>query len=254
MQLKQVLLMATIGLLAPLALGERYEESRAKQLFLRECSTCHTISNYDMSNRSLKEWQLVIERMKEYGGDDLYTDDEAAQIATFLYSAKHHPLMKLDQVIPITDDEPVTPDLAGEETHAKPEEKPKPEIIMSWRKSKATGVAKFMAYVAFGAMALLVLSGLARKTLKRNFRPIHTVLAITLFGALAIHASVYLCEYGVPSVLWLWFGIIASVVIALGEFGGLVRGKLGRKFVPIHATCGVVGFVLVVLHWLWIYM
>ena len=80
MQLKQVLLMATIGLLAPLALGERYEESRAKQLFLRECSTCHTISNYDMSNRSLKEWQLVIERMKEYGGDDLYTDDEAAQI------------------------------------------------------------------------------------------------------------------------------------------------------------------------------
>ena len=77
------------------------------------------------------------------------------------------------------------------------------------------------------------------------------VLAIALFGALSIHVSVYLSEYGAPNVMWLWSGILASVLIGLVEFGGLIRAKLGGKFIKLHAICGVVGFVLVLVHWSW---
>jgi len=231
-----------------------FDEAKARKLFEEKCTQCHGIQDYDLSNRSLKEWQLVVERMASYGAEEPYTDEEADEIIAFLYLGKHDPKPPGDMY---EYEEPGAQLVASQPATAPasaPAVPPKPKIRVSWRKSKATGVARFMGYAAAALMALMVASGLARKTLKRNFRSVHTVMAILLFGALSIHVSVYLCEYGAPSVLWLWFGILASLLIGLVEFGGLMRRKLGAKFIRIHSICGVVGFLLVLLHWFWIYI
>ncbi len=253
MHIRLTILALLFSVFAPLGFCEAYDEAKAHTLFLQKCSVCHGVSDYDLGTRSLKEWQLVVERMSSYGGDDPYTDEEADLIIAYLYSEKYEPAA--EDAIPDANDppvaavtDPVTPATAT--TAPAPKEK----IRISWRKSKATGIAKIMGYVAAAMMALMVLTGLLRMKLKRNFRPIHNALAIGLFGALAIHVSIYLCEYGTPSVLWLWFGIVAAILIAAVEFGGLLRNKLGAKFIRIHSICGVIAFVLVILHWVWIYM
>ena len=246
----------TLGVFLPAGLCmAEFDVGAAKKLFERKCTQCHGIQDYDLSNRSLKEWQLTVERMSSYGGsDDPYTDEEADEIIAFLYLGKHDPKppgYMYGYEEPGAKPAASQPATAPASASASP---PKPKIRVSWRKSKATGVAKFMGYVATAVMALMVVTGLTRKTLNRNFSSIHMVLAIALFGALSIHVSVYLCEYGAPSVLWLWFGIMASVLIGLVEFGGLMRRKLGGKFIRLHSICGAVGLLLVLLHWFWIYV
>ena len=245
----------TLGVVLPagICMGA-FDETKARKLFEEKCTQCHGIQDYDLSNRSLKEWQLVVERMASYGAEEPYTDEEADEIIAFLYLGKHDPK---PPGYMYEYEEPGAKSVASQPAPAPasaPAVPPKPKLRVSWRKSKATGVAKFMGYVAMVVMALMVATGLSRKTLKRNFSSIHTVLAIALFGALSIHVSVYLCEYGAPGVLWLWFGIAASVLIGLVEFGGLMRRKLGANFIRIHSICGVVGLVLVLLHWFWIYI
>ena len=252
MHSKMAIIALTLVVLVQVGSSEEFDEKHAKELFLRKCSSCHGIQDYDLGNRSLKEWQLVVERMSDYGGGDPYTDDEADEIIAYLYLEKYQPSTDDEQyqygdpaVAPAATQPETAPAIAA---IAAP---PKPKLRISWRKSKATGAAKFMGYAATALMALMVVIGLSRKTLRRNFKSIHMVLAISLFGALAIHVSVYLSEYGAPNVMWLWSGILASVLIGLVEFGGLLRPKLGVKFIRWHSICGVVGLVLVLVHWFW---
>jgi len=242
--------------MSAVSLGEEFDEAEAKELFQKKCSTCHGIQDYDMSDRSLKEWQLTVERMATYGGEEPYTDEEADKIIAFLYLGKHEPLMNQDMYAydkpdPGPDTQPTTGPALSATTKPRPRMSMRDLKATFWRKSKALYVAKVMGYIATGLMAVLVVSGLTRKTLKRNFLNIHRAMAIALFGAFSVHISIYLCEYGVPSVLWLWFGIIASVLIGLVEFGGLIKHKLGGKFIKLHSICGAVGLILVVLHWFW---
>ena len=240
-----------LGIFLPAGLCMAFDESSARKLFEKKCSQCHGIQDYDMSNRSLKEWQLTVERMSSYGVENPYTDEEVDEIVAFLYLGKHDP-----KPPGWTYEEPVAAGAETQPTTAAAASLPvaKPKFRVSWRKSKATGVAKFMGYVAAALMACMVASGLVRKRIRGSFASLHVVMAIGLFGALAIHVSVYLCEYGAPGVLWLWFGIAASLLVAIVEFGGLMRAKLGGAFIRIHSICGVVGLLLVLLHWFWIYV
>jgi hypothetical protein len=257
MQLRITIVALVLGVMCTAGFAADFDEPAAKKLFEDKCSKCHGIRDYDLGERSLKEWQLTVERMATYGGEDPYTDDEADIIIAFLYLGKHDPpepgelydYEKPKTAVAATDTQPTTGPAIAVAAAV-----PRIKRFVSWKKSKSLGVAKFMGYAATAIMALMVITGLTRKTLKRNFKNIHMVLAILLFGALAIHVSVYLCEYGVPNVLWLWFGIIGSVLIGLVEFGGLVRRKLGKNFIRMHSICGAVGLVLVALHWAWTYM
>jgi len=250
-----------------------YDKEKARALFKDKCSHCHGIEDYDLSDRTLKEWQLVVERMLSYSTEELYTEEEGDQITMFLAQGHHERLPVVPVVMPEPRvDHPTTaaasqPAVAVATIGAMPAAvaprpglatlspgAPRPPSSPAWRKSRATFVAKVMGYVAAFLTAALVVSGFTRKSLRPAFHNLHVALAIGLFGALAIHASVYLCEYGAPSVLWLWFGIISSVLIALVEFGGMLRRRLGKSFIKLHATCGTIGLILVVLHWVWIYI
>ena len=246
-----------LGVLLPAGLCmAAFDEDKARKLFEQKCSQCHGIQDYDMSSRSLKEWQLTVERMASYGVENPYTDEEADTIIMFLSLGKHNPkppgwMYNEEPVAAPAETQPTT---APAVATAAP---PKLKLQIPWPKPRRTrilGLAKFMGYVATALMSLMVVTGLTRKTLKRNFSSIHMALAIALFGALAVHVSVYLAEYGAQNVSWLWFGILASVLVGLVEFGGLMRRKLGAKFIPLHSICGCVGLVLVLLHWFWIYI
>lgn len=253
MHLRITIVALLLAVLPAVSFSADFDPEHAKKLFEDKCSKCHGIRDYHLGDRSLKEWQLVVERMATYGGEDPYTDEEADEIVAYLYMEKLESLEPGElyeyekPTVTVADTQPTTAPVVATVL-------PKLKRQVSWEKSRALGVAKFMGYLATGLMALMVATGLTRKTLKRNFSSIHMVLAIMLFGALSIHVSVYLCEYGAPSVLWLWFGILASVLVGLVEFGGLMRARLGARFIQLHAICGGAGFVLVLLHWFWVYV
>jgi hypothetical protein len=242
-----VLLSASICLAA-------FDDKNARKLFEKKCTQCHGIQDYDMSNRSLKEWQLTVERMASYGVEEPYTEEEADKIVAFLYLGKHDPKPPgsmygyEDPNATPAASQPATAPAVATVSILKPEFR---EARPKARSRAVLGVAKFMGYAATVVMALMVATGLMRKKFRANFGSIHMVLAIVLFGALSIHVSVYLAQYGAPNVLWLWFGILASILIGLVEFGGLMRRKLGANFIRAHSICGVVGLLLVVLHWAW---
>ena len=252
MHIKVMIAVLLCGVVLSASSATAYDPQEARELFEKKCSVCHSISDYDMGDRSIKEWQLVVERMSSYGGANPYTDDEADDIITYLYSVK--PDTSLAAADLYEYEQPSAASATDTQPATAPAKASRPKFRVSWRKSKATGVAKIMGHFATALMALIIVSGLARKKLKANFMSVHIAMAILLFGALSIHVSVYLCEYGAPNVLWLWFGILAAVLIGLVEFGGLMRRRLGAKFIRWHSVCGVVGFVLVLLHWFWIYL
>ena len=120
--------------------------------------------------------------------------------------------------------------------------------------AKATLLAKSMGYVSVGILAVLIVTGCFRKKLGRTFRKLHGVMALTLCACLAIHVSVFLVEYGAPSVLWLWFGIIATLIIIAGQLSGMTRSQNRRVFLMVHIPAAVIGLVGTALHWIWIYI
>ena len=119
---------------------------------------------------------------------------------------------------------------------------------------KATGPAKIMGYIAVAILAVMVITGIFRKKIGPSFRRIHGVLAFTFCGLLTVHAVVFLAEYGAPGVLWLWFGIIAAVILAAGELAALLRLQNHKLFVRLHIVAGVSGLILTAAHWVWIYI
>ena len=122
------------------------------------------------------------------------------------------------------------------------------------KQPKATGPAKIMGYVATAVLALMVITGLMRRKMGSVFPKTHSVLAFIFCGSLAVHAVVFLAEYGIPNVLWFWFGIVATVLLMSSEFTGLLHLKNRKLFVKYHTAAGVVGLVLTAAHWAWIYI
>ena len=251
MHSKLAIMALALGIFVQIGLCAKYNEAEAHKLFMEKCSTCHGVEDYDLGSRSLKEWQLIVERMASYGGADPYSDEEGDTIIAYLYGETYKSQNDPPTYQYGVDD--VTPATTQPDTQPAATTQPvKPKIRISWKKSKTLWIAKDMGYIATAILVLMIGTGLARKKLKRNFKRIHTVLAILLFGSLAIHVAVYLCEYGAPSKMWLWSGILASILIGLVEFGGLMRARLGVvKFIKLHSICGVVGLVLVLVHWFW---
>jgi len=119
---------------------------------------------------------------------------------------------------------------------------------------KATKLAKDMGYVAVAALVLMIVTGAIRRTMGRSFRKVHCVLAFILCVTLTIHSAVFLAEYGIPSVLWFWFGIIATVILLAVVFSGLLHLKNRKYFVRYHIAVGVAGLFLTAAHWVWIYI
>jgi hypothetical protein len=233
------------------------------------CGSCHDLKSYIVTERSFKSWSLTVKRMQDYcsGTESEYTDSEGIRIAKYLASDPKELQDMEDLYYTTPEPEPAPP---VTEPPSTVESQPSPAPVMAAmtmpvelrRKappgfrppSRATGAARKSGYLALVFMVLLALTGLARRNLKKLFKPLHSAAALVLFVSLTVHVVIYLSEYGAPAVLWLWFGIIATAVIVLTEAVGIFRRQLPGKFIPIHAIFGVAGIVLTILHCIWIYI
>jgi len=231
------------------------QEQADRWLVVSTCSGCHAVDPYYMANRSRKAWELTVRRMQDHVYDDAtFTDAEANRIVRYLVA---HPFeeghYKPSAPGPAGTAGPTTaPATAPAVAATRPmaaARRPAPRSP-----AKATVLAKVMGYVAAAALAVMVVTGLARRKIGRLFRKTHGVLAFVFCGALTVHASVFLAEYGAPAVFWLWCGIIATVILLASEFTGLLKLRNRTLFVKVHVTAGLAGLVLTAIHWVWIYI
>jgi hypothetical protein len=238
-------------------------QSREEDLRLVEdiCLMCHGMDGGMFYPRSEKSWELTVYRMQGYAQDqDLgFTDAEADRIIAFLAT------------------EP--PEIFGEpETEEQPEDEPadandavaggeqdRPGRVRRQAAargapagfappSRATAIARIAGYASVVFGGLLAVTGMLRRPMKRAFRPVHRGLAIALLVGVALHAAIYLSEYGAPPVSWLWLGLASSVVLGVAELAGATRVPLRKWFIRLHVPAGVAGMGLAVLHWVWAYI
>ena len=236
------------SVLATLLSAPVYADDEAdRQLVLYTCSRCHAADQYYLADRSKKAWQLTVKRMQEhYYSEDAFTDEEADRIAAYLAANPYKEgAYKPRAPIPAATTQPAS--AATPTATAAPPPPPRSP-------AKATRLAKLMGHVSVGVLAVLIVTGFFRQKLGRTFRKLHGVMALTLCACLAIHVSVFLVEYGAPSVLWLWFGIIATAVIVAGQLTGMARSQNRRMFLAIHIPAAVIGLVGTALHWIWVYI
>lgn len=251
------------------ALGED-ERVDPRGLVIFNCSRCHAADQYYLAERSEKAWELLVKRMQSYYYDEsAFSDAEARIMVKYLashpYSDADYRPLAFPPPGPIGEGGPAGPASQPATTSAPvgPDNPPPTEAEQAAKAklasltvspAKATGLAKVMGYIAAGALGLMVATGLMRRRIGVVFRKTHGVLAFIFCGALTVHAAVFLAEYGAPGVVWLWFGIIATVILLSSEFTGLLHLKNRKLFVKFHIAAGVVGLTLTAAHWVWIYI
>ena len=246
------LLLVAIGLAVIMPTPAGAGDDLDRQMVIYSCSRCHAADQYYLSDRSLKAWQLTVKRMQGYHyGDEAFSDEDGDRIAKYLAANPYDDANYKPRAAP--------PVAAATQPTTQPATAPArmaasapPSAPRS--PAKATFLAKVMGYIAAGALLVMVVTGLARKAIWPVFRKTHGVLAFIFCGSLTVHAAVFLAEYGAPPVLWLWFGIIATVILLSSEFTGLLKLQNRKLFVKAHIVAGVTGLVLTALHWVWIYI
>ncbi len=251
------LLLAMLTLVLVLTPSVRAEatadEDYARRLVIFNCSRCHAADQYYLAERSLKAWHLTIKRMQEYYyGDEAFSDEEADVMAKYLAA---HPYNEADykpRLRPAPSTRPVT--VVATQPASAPVRMAVARRPAPRSPAKATALAKTMGYVAVVALVVMVVTGLLRKKMWPVFKKTHGVLAFVFCGSLTVHAAVFLAEYGAPAVLWLWFGIIATIILLSSEFTGLLKLQNRKLFVKAHIVAGVTGLILTILHWVWIYV
>ena len=245
-----ILLLMALAFSTVLTAPAGADDDLDRQLVIYNCSRCHAADQYYLAERSLKAWHLTIKRMQEYYyGDESFSDDEADRMAKYLAA---HPYNEADY-------RPRARPAATQPVMAAATQ-PAPAMMAVAQRpaprspAKATALAKVMGYVAVAALVVMVGTGLARRKLWPVFKKTHGVLAFVFCGSLTVHASVFLAEYGAPGVWWLWFGILATIILLSSEFTGLLKLQNRKLFVKAHIVAGVTGLVLTALHWVWIYV
>ncbi len=120
--------------------------------------------------------------------------------------------------------------------------------------AEALSSAGIAGYAAVLFLVALLLTGHGRRKLGKRFRHLHAAAALGLFTCLAAHGVIYLLRFGNPAVFWYWCGVASFVVIALVELMGILRKRMGRRFLRLHQLGGYAGLVLAILHWIWAWL
>jgi hypothetical protein len=120
--------------------------------------------------------------------------------------------------------------------------------------AEALSSAAIAGYAAVFFLVALLLTGHGRRKLRRRFRGLHATAALGLFASLAAHGVIYLLRFGNPAVFWYWCGVASFVAIAFVELMGILRKRMGRRFLRIHQFGGYAALVLAILHWIWAWL
>lgn len=239
-----------------------------REVFVRVCTRCHCMTSYVPSQRSGKAWELTVQQMKQYAENDeamKFSQDEAQASLRFLASYPEDQALQLEPmetaaVSPTQSPEPkaepslpVQPVLADTQTAgftlARLAPPPVPRVslrMLAW--------AKITGYVAIVLLAMMVLSGLMRRRMKKGFRPVHIGLAVAMAFCAIFHSAVFVWRYGTPGILWFWFGLAALAVIVAALAGGYWRSRMGGLLFRFHKAAAWGGLTLTVLHWVWYFL
>ena len=239
-----------------------------KAIFETNCISCHTADEFREDERSVKAWELTIANMRKYAS---YTDAEAQQLVDYLAGAgfKHdyfpasppedHLAVAVSSSVPVQVPpvvQPPTP--ASPAVHTaqwKADYRKQLAADRFWNPSPVfLRLARYFGYGGIACLLLLAVTGLTRRRLALRFKPVHNTLALAFIVLMVLHTGIYLCKYGTPPVLWLWFGIVASVTPIVSEWSGLVRRRLQLRFKPVHYGTGFACLVFSVLHWIWAWL
>lgn len=265
--------------------GVRAEERRDsshsnlsdRALLIRSCCSCHPLTSYIPSDRSPKDWELTIERMRIYAEstESKYTDADAVRMVHFLSHYPKGEALNLDaDPEPSASNVPVPETTQGKVTETvgtPPSVQPIPETVTQSvvksvsAKTRKTlipisrphwifSVARILGDIALGILVMLVFSALLRKHLGRSFHFIHVSSAFVLVITGMAHSVVFTFKHGFPNILWYWFGLIAMVVIMTAVAGGFLRLHWQGRWFKFHKAAALVGTLLVLLHWIWFYL
>lgn len=245
----------------PLLAGDSaaFMTSADRSLVLRACSHCHAVSSYTPSDRTAKDWELTIGRMRSYAqnSDSQFSDSEAARIVQVL---AHYPENK--SLSDWLDQEPPPPAPVPETATATPppaiipavSAHPVPALTTSSKPHWILRASRILGDVALALLVVMVFSGLLRKPLGRHFRPVHAGTAILLAVTALVHSVVFVAKHGLPNILWFWFGLVAMLVILGAIAGGYLRRQWKGTWFRFHKAAAIVGLLLVLLHWVWFYL
>lgn len=265
------------------------DEIRDTIFTVQECSRCHTLSPY-LAPRDHKGWDLTVARMNAMQsdrpwskadcdrmtlwlsknlGENLAWDDDVVQKfwgpeiasgfqvvidenAAIALLHRRHPGMYLTHSASAGSIQTVSKEVA---LAALPQEMRDRLGEIHWMPPAwLLFLAKLSGYVALACMFALLVTGHIRRKLKRRFKALHLSLAITFAITLTPHLIVFLIQYGLPPSLWLWSGLVATLLAAIGIMLGFIKHQLGRLFLRYHVLFGYLGTFAVLLHWLWAWM
>jgi hypothetical protein len=223
------------------------------RLLIRACTSCHSMDGYIPSMRSRKAWELTVKRMQNYVyGEQAFTDAEGARIVDFLVAYPEGEALDLYEATQRQQE--------GELVEAGVVPAPQRRVPMRTivvapaPPGPVQDAARFAGDVAVFLAVGLVVTGLARRAIGKQFGVIHRALAVGLLVAVGFHGVVLLAEFGAPDVLWFWYGVVSAAVLAGVELSVLLRQRFGPLFFRLHMAGGVAGLLLAVAHWIWIYV
>lgn len=258
-----ILVAIVAGVCLTLPASPSRAQSREDDLRLVEdiCLMCHGIEGGMFYPRSEKSWELTVYRMQGYAEDQGigFSNDQADRIVAFLAT---EPPEIFGEPAPEEEPEDESSDAndagagaaRGESGRLRRQAAARGAPAGFAPPSRATAIARVAGYASVALGGLLAVTGMLRRPMKRAFRPVHRGLAIGLLVGVALHAAIYLSEYGAPPVSWLWLGLASSVVLGAAELAGATRVPLRKWFIRLHVPAGVAGMGLALLHWVWAYL
>ncbi|MFP4380771.1 MAG: hypothetical protein ACLFUS_09745 [Candidatus Sumerlaeia bacterium] len=242
------------------------ENLDGEDLFYEICWRCHSDFHFQGQDRSEKGWELVVYRMQVY---DPFTDEQAEKIIDYLVSPAYRSeyleeeepeeksIAELNAEKTVSDTRATSEIIAlAQERHANVAASGQPAYFTrGWNPGiGALLFAKIMGYVAVLCLIGLAWTGFRRKALGKRFRPLHRALTVILMVSLSLHVVIDAQEYGIPPVLWLWFGVIATAAVIASYLTGYLRTNSRKTFKAIHYSLGIGAFGLTILHWIWAWL
>jgi hypothetical protein len=259
-----------LGLVVGIVLYAQDSLEDGELLFEEICLGCHTEDMFVGDVRSYKGWELTVYRMQNYAP---FSDEEAELITEYLVALEGRAELPEEEPEVVEEPEANTTAVADASNQPAgnapgavaartggpqfvddmPEVNPPGYLFTRvWNPSPGmVAFSRWLGYLAAACLLVLAATGASRRVLKRRFRPIHRGAGLGLLVVVGLHAVIYFFEYGAPPVAWLWYGIIATLLVAGAFITGFWRKQLKLNYRAVHYGLGGFAAGLAGLHWIW---
>ncbi|MFH1725312.1 MAG: hypothetical protein ABII00_11925 [Elusimicrobiota bacterium] len=192
------------------------EPAEPRLVFERTCSRCHPSARALERTRGEAQWRKIVRRMRgrAAGSANAFGRGTAETVVAYL---------------------------AGKAVTASEPAK------RSWERLFEEPAAA-LGIVTAALLLVMIGTGFGRGFIGGRFRRVHAAAAALLAVALACHASLLYAIHGPPDAAWHWAGSTALCMLVVTALGGLLRRRLGSRFLRLHGSGALATLVLAALH------